>query len=126
MHEELRLSRRERQIMDVVYGLGQATAAEVWKKLPDPPTKTAVRTMLRILEDRGVLTHKRNGREFVYQPTRARRRAGQSALQRVLRTFFDGSIEKAVAAYLTDRSASASVQELERLRRLIEEAAEKE
>src|SRR6188474_2503481 len=90
------LSRRERQIMDVIYARGSATALEVVEALPDPPTKTAIRTIMRILEDKGFLKHVQQGREYVYQPTRPRLRAGRTAFQRVLRTFFDGSLEKAV------------------------------
>src|SRR4051812_49085562 len=96
------LSRRERQIMDVVYARGEATAAEVLDGLPDPPTKTSVRTLLRILEEKGHLTHRQDGLTYVYKASRPRGRVGRSALRRVLQTFFDGSIEKAVAAHLGD------------------------
>jgi predicted transcriptional regulator len=119
------LSRRERQIMDVVYALGTATAVEVVERLPDPPGKTAVRTLLRILEDKGHLKHVQKGREYVYQPTRPRLRAGRSALQRVLKTFFDSSLEKAVAAHLGDSAANLSDEELERLADLIQQARTK-
>ena len=116
------LSRRERQIMDVVYGRGSATAVEVVESLPDPPSKTAVRTLMRILEEKGHLKHVQRGREFVYQPTRPRLRAGRSAFQRVLATFFEGSLEKAVAAHLSDSAADLSAEELQRLADLIQEA----
>ena len=122
----LYLSRRERQIMDVVYACGEAPAAEVVKRIPDPPTRTAVRTMLRILEEKGHLRHRKEGREFIYQPTRARQRAGQSALRGVLATFFDGSLEKAVAAHLADPAAEPTPDELKRLARLIREAKKRE
>ena len=118
----LYLSRRERQIMDVVYACGEAPAAEVVKRIPDPPTRTAVRTMLRILEEKGHLRHRKEGREFIYQPTRPRQRAGQSALRGVLATFFEGSLEKAVAAHLVDPAAGPTAEELARLARLIREA----
>jgi BlaI family transcriptional regulator, penicillinase repressor len=118
------LSRRERQIMDVVYGRGAATAVEVVENLPDPPSKTAVRTLLRILEEKGHLKHVQQGREFVYQPTRPRLKAGKSAFQRVLSTFFDGSLEKAVAAHLADSSAKLTAEELERLAEVIQQARE--
>jgi predicted transcriptional regulator len=81
------LSRRERQIMEIVFAREQATALEVVAALPDPPTKTAVRTLLRILEEKGHLKHVQRGREFVYQPTQPRLRAARSAFQRVLKTF---------------------------------------
>jgi predicted transcriptional regulator len=120
------LSRRERQIMDVIYARGSSTALEVMENLPDPPTKTAVRTLLQILEKKGFLKHTQQGREYVYQPTRPRLRAGRTALQRVLRTFFQGSLEKAVAAYLGDSTAKLSAEELQRLTELLEEARRKE
>jgi predicted transcriptional regulator len=119
------LSRRERQIMDVVYALGEATAAAVADRLPEPPTRTAVRTMLRILEQKGHLRHRQEGLTFVYRASRPRARAGRTALQRVLRTFFDGSLEKAVAAHLADGANELSAEELDRLADLIEQARKK-
>ncbi|MBN1346627.1 MAG: BlaI/MecI/CopY family transcriptional regulator [Phycisphaerae bacterium] len=122
---DLKLSRRERQIMDIIYARERATATEVLMDLPDPPTRTAVRTLLRILEDKGHLKHTKKGREFVYQPTRPRSRAGRSALRRLLETFFEGSIEKAVAVHLMDPAAELSDEELDRLGKLIREAKRK-
>ena len=116
------MSRRERQIMDVIYGLGEATAAEVLGELPDPPTKTAVRTLLRILEEKGHLTHKTAGLTYVYRPSRPRGRAGRSALKKVLLTFFEGSLEKAVAAHLGDSATDLSPDELTRLADVIDQA----
>ena len=122
---EPQLSRRERQIMDVIYARGEATAAEVLSALPDPPSKTAVRTILRILEEKGHLKHKQQGLRYIYQPSRRRGPAGRSALQRVLHTFFDGSLEKAVAAHLGDSAADMSDDELARLAELIHQARKK-
>ena len=122
---EPQLSRRERQIMDVIYARGEATAAEVLSALPDPPSKTAVRTILRILEEKGHLKHKQQGLRYVYQPSRRRGPAGRSALQRVLHTFFEGSLEKAVAAHLGDSAADLSDDELARLAELIHQARKK-
>jgi predicted transcriptional regulator len=119
------LSRRERQIMDVVYARGEATAVDVLGGLPDPPTKTAVRTLLRILEEKGHLTHRQDGLTYVYRASRARGRVGRSALQRVLQTFFDGSLEKAVAAHLGDAATELSSDELNRLADLIDQARRK-
>jgi predicted transcriptional regulator len=119
------LSRRERQIMDVIYAQGRATAVGVQRSLPAPPSKTAVRTLLRILEEKGHLKHVQQGREYVYQPNRPRLRAGRSAFQRVLQTFFDGSLEKAVAAHLADSAANLSAEELQRLADLIHQARNK-
>jgi BlaI family transcriptional regulator, penicillinase repressor len=122
---EEHLSRRERQILDIVYARGEAAAAEVWAALPDAPTRTAVRTLLSILEEKGHLTHRQEGLKYVYTPTRPRDRAGQSALRRVLDTFFDGSLEKAVAAHLGDSAADLSPEELARLAALINQARKK-
>jgi predicted transcriptional regulator len=119
------LSRRERQIMDVIYSRSEATAVEVVESLPDPPSKTAVRTLLRILEEKGHLKHVERGREFVYQPKQPRLKAGRWAFQRVLRTFFEGSLEQAVAAHLADSAASLSAEQLERLADLIQQARTK-
>lgn len=119
------LSRRERQIMDIIYGRGSATAVEVVDSLTDPPSKTAVRTLMRILEEKGHLKHVQRGREFVYQPTQPRLRAGRSAFQRVIQTFFEGSLEKAVAAHLADSAANLSSDELKRLADLIHQARNK-
>ena len=119
------LSRRERQIMDIVYARGSATAVDVLEDLPDPPSKTAVRTLLRILEEKGHLKHVQQGREYLYQPSRPRLRAGKSALQRVLQTFFDGSLEQAVAAHLADSATNLTADELARLADLIQQAQHK-
>ncbi len=126
MDQQRDLSRRERQIMAIVYSRGEASATEVWQGLPDPPSHTAVRTLLRILEAQGHLTHEKRGRQFVYRPVHPRQRVGQSALQGVLQTFFDGSLEKALAAHLADPGAKPSADELKRLVGLIEEARKRE
>lgn len=119
-------SRRERQIMDIIYALGEASATQVVNAMPDPPSRTAVRTMLRILEDKGQLKHEKRGREFVYQPTRPRTKEGRSALRRVLHTFFDGSLEKAVAVHLSDPDSGLTADELRRLADIIREAGKEE
>jgi len=116
------LSRRERQIMDIVFARGQATGADIRHQLPDPPTRGALRIMLRILEEKGHLTHTRRGREFVYAPTASRKQVGPPALRRVVDTFFDGSIRNAVAAHLAQRDTKVSDEELKRLAKLIREA----
>ncbi|HJW14279.1 MAG TPA: BlaI/MecI/CopY family transcriptional regulator [Thermoanaerobaculia bacterium] len=116
------LSRRERQIMDVVYREGQATATEVLEGLSDPPSYSAVRAMLRVLENKGHLRHVPDGTRYVYRPTLARERAGKPALENVIQTFFDGSTEKAVAALLDLSRSELSRVELDRLSELIEQA----
>ncbi len=123
--KDLSLSRRERQIMDVIYGRTECSANDVRDGLPDPPTPTAVRTMLRILENKGHLTHRKDGRQFIYRPVRPRQQAARSAMRRVLSTFFGGSIEQAVAAYMSDPGVRLSTEEVERFRELIEKAAKK-
>jgi BlaI family transcriptional regulator, penicillinase repressor len=120
--DPLHLSKRERQIMEALYRRGEASAADLHDDLPDPPSRTAVRTFLRILEDKGHLTHRKSGREFIYRPTRARQQVARSALRKLLSTFFSGSLEEAVAAYMADPSTNLSTDELDRLRALIEEA----
>lgn len=126
MNEPLNLSRRERQIMDIVYARGRASATEVVEDMADPPTRTSVRTLLRILEQKGHLIHVKLGREFFYLPVQQRQRAGQSAFRRVLQTFFDGSLEKAVAAHLVDAKTELSAEELKRLTAIVQQAQTKE
>lgn len=115
------LSRRERQIMDVVYRRGQATAAEVLAELPEPPSYSAVRAMLRLLEEKGHVRHEQDGPRYVYLPTVNRDKARKSALKHLVRTFFDGSTEDAVAALLQN-DAGIGDDELARLARLIDGA----
>jgi predicted transcriptional regulator len=116
------LSRRERQIMDVIYRKGRATAAEVLAELPDPPGYSAVRALLRILEEKGHLRHEAQGPRYVFLPTVARAKARKSALRQLLQTFFDGSTEQAVAALLDLSASKLSDEELDRLARLIDQA----
>ena len=125
MDRQTELSRRERQIMDVVYARGEATAAQVGEGLADPPSRTAVRTLLRILEGKGHLKHRREGRQFVYQPTRSRGRAGRSALRRVVDVFFEGSLPGALAAYLSSPGGELTEEERRRLAELIDQARDK-
>lgn len=115
------LSRRERQIMDIVYRLGQATVNEVMENLPDPPSYSAVRAHLRILEEKGHLEHRQDGPRYVFLPTVPREKARISALHGLLRNFFDGSGEQMVAALL-DSDSDLSPEELDRIAEMIEEA----
>lgn len=116
------LSRRERQILDILYKNGRATAAEVQAVLPEPPSYSAVRALLRILEEKGHVRHEQDGPRYVYLPTVARDNAKRSALRHILQTFFDGSAEQAISALLDDSSAKLSSAELDRLARLIDGA----
>jgi BlaI family transcriptional regulator, penicillinase repressor len=126
MSDPLQLSKRERQIMESIYRRGEASAVEVLADLPDPPSRTSVRTLLRILETKGHLSHRVQGKEFVYKPIKSRERVAKPALRRVLETFFGGSIARAMAAHLADPKISLSDEELERLTKLIEQAKRKE
>jgi len=121
------LSRRERQIMDVVYRAGRATAAEVQAALASPPSYSAVRTLLRILEEKGHVRHEQNGPRYVYIPTVARDKAQRSALKHVVNTFFAGSASQVMAALIElSPRGDLDEEEIARLRRLIDNARKKE
>jgi predicted transcriptional regulator len=127
MADRSELSRRERQIMDAIYARGEATISQVLADIPDPPMRGALRTLLRIMEDKGQLKRSGQGRELIYRPTVARGRAARSAMGRVLDVFYNGSLEKAVAAHLSDRAEARKLsrEELLRLSKLIEDAKQK-
>ncbi len=118
----MNLSRRERQIMDIIYQRGSVTATEVMENLPDPPSYSAVRTMLRLLEEKGYLKHDQDGPRYVYSPTLSREKASQSALKQLLQTFFNDSTEQAVAALIDISRPNLSNSDLDRLSDLIEQA----
>ena len=119
-----RLSRRERQIMDVLFRLGRATADEVLKALPGTPTSSTVRTQLRVLEAKGHVRHEEVGRRFVYTPVPARAQVRRSALRHVMETFFDGSVENVVAALVGGDVGRLSDEELARLATLLKKTKE--
>jgi len=112
--------------MDVLYQLGDATAADVQERLPEPPSYSAVRAMLRILEDKGHVRHHEDGPRYVYAPVVARDKARKSAVTHLLRTFFDGSVEQAVAALLEGGDRAPSREEMDRMARLIEQRKREE
>jgi predicted transcriptional regulator len=116
------LSKRESQIMDILYARGAATATQVMADMPDALSRAAIRTFLRILEEKGHLTHRRQGRHFIFKPIRARKQVGRSALRRVLDVFFSGSLEAAVAAYLSEPHEDLNPNELEKMAALIRRA----
>jgi BlaI family penicillinase repressor len=116
------LSRRERQIMDFLFRVGRATAADVLGGIPEPPSYSAVRAMLRTLEDKGHVRHEEEGRAYVYLPTARRENARRTALSHLLRTFFDNSAEQAMAALLDLKGTKMSEAELNRVAELIEQA----
>jgi predicted transcriptional regulator len=119
------LSRRERQIMDALYRRGRATAADVMHDLPGEPSYSTVRTQLRVLEEKGHVTHEEEGLRYVYAPAVPRQAARKSALRHLVETFFDGSAENLVAAVLGNEAARLSDAELDRIARLVD-AARKE
>lgn len=123
---EHQLSRRERQIMDILFKRGTATAAEIRESMPDAPSYSAVRAQLRILEDKGHIRHEHDGPRYVYRPTVEKDQAKVSALKRVVTTFFDGSAEKAMAALLDGSNQKLSSGELDRLEVLIQQARDRE
>jgi len=116
------LSKRERQMMDAIYSRKGSTASEVWKAIPQPPSYSAVRATLKILENKGFLTHRKQGRKFLYLPTIPHQRAKQSALRQLLETYFDGSVEAAVAALIRVDRKKLSEAEYRRLIELIQKA----
>src|SRR5262245_53909251 len=122
MPKDHHLSRRERQIMDILHAHREATAAEVLAALPDPPSYSAVRALLRILEEKGHAKHRRQGARYVYVPCLSRLTASRSALKRVVSTFFQGSTAQAVAALLETADTKLSDKELTGLREIIEQA----
>lgn len=117
-----KLSRRERQIMDVLYQRRQASAAEIQGLLPDPPSYSAVRALLRILEQKGHVRHEAKDLRYVYIPTAPRERVRRTALRHVVETFFDGSAAQTVAALLDSSTTPVSSEELERIAQLIAKA----
>lgn len=122
LHE---LARRERQIMEIIHKRGRATAAEVHGDLPDPPTYTAVRGMLRSLEEKGYLRHEEDGPRYVYFPTADRRRVGDSALKHLVSTFFDGSASTAVAAMIGIYEKDLDEEEFQKLQSMLDRLRDK-
>jgi predicted transcriptional regulator len=115
-------SRREREIMDALYSLEKASAAEIREQMPDPPTYTAIRTHLSILEKKGHVRHESDGTRYIYEPLIAREQMGRRAIDSLLQTFFDNSVERAVTALLTRQDANIPDADLDRLARLIDKA----
>jgi predicted transcriptional regulator len=118
----LDLSRRERQIVDALFKLGRASAAEVRSQIPDPPSYSAVRALLRILEEKGHVRHEQDGPRYLYMPTVGRDSAKRSALRHLVQTFFEGSAAQAISALLDSSSSKLEDAELDRLARLLDQA----
>ena len=120
--KEASLSRRERQIMDILFTLGRASGPEIQERLPDQPGYSGVRTILRVLERKGHIRHVEEGMRYVYLPVVAREKAKQSAIARLVATFFDGSAKAAAAAFLNPGTANLSEEDLKELERAIRKA----
>jgi BlaI family transcriptional regulator, penicillinase repressor len=118
----LELSRRERQIMDVVFQLGEATVGQVLERLSDPPSYSSVRTIIRQIESKGLLRHRQDGKRYVYRATQSHETASRSALQRLMEVFFSGSAPDTVAAILDASSTNLDPSDLDRISKMIETA----
>ena len=116
------LSRRERQIMDIIFTLGRASGPEIQERLPDQPSYSGVRTILRVLERKGHIRHIEEGMRYVYLPVITREKATKSAIERLVSTFFDGSVKAAAAAFLDPSTSKLSKDDLKDLERLIRQA----
>ena len=116
------LSRRERQVLDVLYRLGRATCAEIQKAMAEPPSYSAVRTFLRILEEKGIVRHEQDGARYVYIPVMEKERASRSAMRHLLNTFFGGSVTQAISALLDEDSKNLSEEDWHRLKAIIQRA----
>ena len=123
---QLYMARRERQILDTLYRVGEATVAGVLAHMPDPPSYSCVRSLLRILERKGHVKHKKQGARYVYVPAQSRDKARRTALEHVVKTFFDGSMEHALAALLDISGVDVTPGGLDRIAHLVEEARKDE
>ena len=119
------LSRRDRQIMEILYAAEGATVTQVMAELPNAPTDNAVRRLLQILEDKGYVQRTKVGREHIYHPIQSKKQAGKKALQRLLDTFFDGAIDQAFAVHLGGKDPNLSEEQLSRMMQMIKEARKK-
>ena len=120
------LSRREREILEILHRLGEATVTEVYEAMPDAPTYSAVRSILRIMEEKGHILHREDGKRYVYLAAESRQAAAKSAVQNVMETFFGGSLEGMVRTFLSSDESKLSKDELNQLANLIEEAKKRE
>ena len=118
--EKGQLSRRERQITDILFRVGQATAKEVQDELPDPPSYSATRALLATMERKGLVKHTKEGRKYVYMPAMTEKRARRTALKHLVRTFFQGKPENLVAAMLDPEDQKLSRKEIAGIRKLVE------
>lgn len=121
--EKGQMSRRERQIMDILYRLGQASAKDVLENLPDPPSYSAVRALMVTLETKGMVKHSKESRRYIYKPEITEKRARRSAMSNLLSTFFEGRPEKLVAALLDPKDMQLNQKEIEKIRNALDEGA---
>lgn len=119
------LSRREREVMDIIFARGEATLSSISEDMESPPTRPALRSILTILESKGHLRHRQEGREFIYLPVHSREEVGQSTLSRVIGTFFGGSLKQAMAAYLSHPQTQLTEADVTELRRFLDQAKRK-
>jgi len=119
------LAKRERQVMDILYRKGEATAQEVMEDMPEPPTYSAVRALLATMMEKGLVEFRKDSRRYVYRPAVSEKKAKRSALKQLLSTFFEGKPEKLVAALLDPKDQQLSNDEIERIRKLIGSEEEK-
>lgn len=120
MKKMVHLSRREREVMDLVFAQGEATLSQILEGMEKAPTRAALRSILTILEGKGQLKHRQEGRKFIYQPVHSREEVGRSTLSRVIGTFFGGSLTQALAAYLSAPGTKLSEEEVMEMRRLLD------
>jgi predicted transcriptional regulator len=120
--DALKLGRRERQILDIIYRLDEASVGEVLAEMSDPPAYDSVRTIIRVLERKGFLQHRKEGTKYVYRPTQSRERASRSALSHLMSTFFEGSVADTMAAAFDLKSDDLTDEDLARLEALIKKA----
>jgi BlaI family transcriptional regulator, penicillinase repressor len=120
------LTRRERQIIDVIYRLGSASVAEVLDNIADPPSYSAVRALMRLMEEKGYIKHRKQGAKFIYSPTQSRYNACRSALKHLVHTFFNNSAENAVVALLDSSELGLSEKEMDRISKIIDKARKNE
>ncbi len=125
-HQDAGLGARERQIMDAIYRLGEASVADVLATLPDPPTYSTIRTMIRLLESKGLLRHRQVGTKYVYRPAHSREAAKRSALKHLMQTFFGGSAADTVAAILDPSVTTLTDNDIQRLEQLIQDARQED
>ena len=125
MHLDLQLSKRERQIMEILISKSEMTAAEIRSAMPDPPSNSAVRTHLRILADKGYAQHRKEGNKFVYSPKVSKTKAQKSALKRVLNTFFSGSVDTAITALLEESDTRLTDHEISKIQTIIDNAKQR-